>query len=128
MNNTSILNSISTLKGFVSELKQTVFRPKMGSFLFLSRSIQRYMDLIENHCKICSSHIGKNDQADHYLMVINREIEDIRKMVFNHSIAKTQFLETEEDIYDCFDQVELQISYLESMFTQYPISNPEVAQ
>ena len=128
MSNPSILNSISTIKWFVSELKQTVFRPKMGSFLFLSRSIQRYMELIKNHCDLCSSFIGKNDNADHYLKVIHREIEDIRKIVFNHTNAKTQYLESEEDIYDCFDQIEMNISYLEAMFTQYPVSNSEVSQ
>lgn len=122
MNNTSILNSVSSLKGFVSELKQTVFRPKIGSFLYLSRSIQRYIAMIDNRCKICSSYIGKNERADNCFMIITREIEDIRKMIFNHSEESQEFLETEENIYDCFDQIEMNIEYLESMFT------PEVAQ
>lgn len=122
MSDTIIINSITTLKSFVVDLKKNIFRPKTGSFLFLFRSIHRYMELVEIHCKICSSHIGKNDQTDQYLMIITREIGDIRKMIFNHSEANDKFRETEEDIHDCFDQIEMNIEYLESMFT------PEIAQ
>ena len=123
MDNTSIFNSVTTLRGFVSDLKETIFRRKTGSFVFLTRCIQRYMDLVENRCKICSSYIGKNDLAEHSIHVITREIGDIRKVLFEKFDHNDSFLEIEEEIYDSFDQIELHIEYLEAMF-----SNQEVSQ
>ena len=122
MDNTSIFNSVTTLRGFVSDLKETIFRRKTGSFVFLARCIQRQLSMIENRCKICSSYIGKNDLAEHSIHVITREIGDIRKVLFEKFDHNDSFLEIEEEIYDSFDQIELHIEYLEAMFS------PEVAQ
>lgn len=122
MDNTSILNSISTLKGFVSGLKESIFRAKIGSFVFLSRYIQRELSIIETRCKICSSYIGKNDRAEHSIRIITREIGDIRKVLFEEFDHRDSFREIEEEIYDSFDQIEMNIEYLEAMFS------PEVAQ
>ncbi|MGA1717822.1 MAG: hypothetical protein ACO4AA_02140 [Aquiluna sp.] len=126
MDNTSIFNSVTTLKGFVSDLKETIFRRKTGSFVFLARCIQRQLSMIENRCKICSAYIGKNDLAEHSIHVITREIADIRKVLFEINIVSVHndsFLEIEDEIYDSFDQIELHIEYLEAMF-----SNKEVSQ
>lgn len=123
MDNTSILNSVTTLRGFVSDLKETIFRRKTGSFVYLSRCIQRQLSITENRCKICSSYIGKNDLAEHSIHVITREIGDIRKALFEKFDHNDSFLEIEEEIYDSFDQIELHIEYLEAMF-----SNQEVSQ
>jgi hypothetical protein len=123
MDNTSIFNSVTTLRGFVSDLKETIFRRKTGSFVFLARCIQRQLSMIENRCKICSAYIGKNDLAEHSIHVITREIGDIRKVLFEKFDHNDSFLEIEEEIYDSFDQIELHIEYLEAMF-----SNQEVSQ
>lgn len=127
MKNTRILESIKTLKGYVSDLKEMLFRPKGQSFLFLSRSIQRYIEMIENRANICSR-LAEHDYANHYVGIITREIGDIRRIVFDYSSHMSECMETEEDMSICFDLIELNISYLESLFVQpeLEISDQEV--
>jgi hypothetical protein len=123
MNNDRIVQSINTLKGYVADLKKMLFKPKGRSFLGLSRSIQRYMELIENRAKICSCLGEKNPDIDYHLNIITREINDIRKMVFDYSSHTTEFMETEADIDICFDLIDMAISNLRFM---HEISNSEV--
>ena len=125
MKYTRIMNAINNLRSDVADLKKMIFGANTGRFLFLSRSIQRQFALIQNRCNTCSSICG-NDYVDHYLMIVQREMEDIQELVFDHKIHNDELVETEDDIHTCFEQIELNIGYMEYLFLQPEMFKLEV--
>lgn len=125
MKYTRIMNAINNLRSDVADLKKMIFGPNTGRFLFLSRSIQRQFALIQNRCNTCSS-ICEHDYVDHYVMIVQREMQDIQELVFDHKIHTDELIETEDDIHTCFEQIELNIGYMEYLFLQPEMFNLEV--